>query len=120
MKTLIFLLLLSTTAYSQSLKMVMDVDRIAVNSSKKETSKSQRVLILSKGNFLGILTAKDTLVLERNHYPSIDVYTDRRHNNQLYWIKYAEGKDGFALFIIPLKPYKREVFSVCLKSTRNY
>ena len=124
MRTLLFLLL-SNVAFSQALKLELEVTRIPVTDSTYTNSTKEKVLIIFEEDKIGIVTTLDTLELHPSRvlvkkssklYISKSVYKDIRHDNQLYFITVVVTQLEFAIFITPIKPFKRRIWAINLHS----
>lgn len=118
MKLLLFLLL-SIQSLAQPLVLTMKVERVCLSHQEPKESYSGKVLIAQEGENYGIYTGKDTLYLKpykRIYVYSTNylVYQDTEHSNQLYSFKVVPEDYGIVIFITPLKPYNRKVYSIIL------
>lgn len=116
MKLLIPILLISLTSYSQGYKMEMIVHRIPVNSEDYSLPQKERVLLLFKDDYFGIVTSKDTILLKlvkltKEFYVYKEVGTE-----QVYAVKKYQGKDGFSLHIAPIRPFRKKLYGLNLMS----
>lgn len=66
--------------------------------------------------YSAIITDYDTIVLERKASANDIFYVDRYHDDQRYSVKTFDSDTGFIIFIVPLKPYKRRLYSILLSS----
>lgn len=109
-KAIIFLLILASgcgwEAFSQTMVLRMNVQRIPVTGAPGKHCENQRV-IFSEGKRTRILTPDDTLQLKRvknlvsepGH--SIAIYLDELHDNHPYNVRYLKGSKGIILYISP-------------------
>jgi len=121
---LLTILLFPILSFSQ---FYLEVERVGVNSTKKDTSTVQKVLLVTYGPHLGIATEKDTLELYFLVKPSTKdsrittrVHIDLWRNiRQLYSVLIVQDKAGFTFIITPLPPYKKEeLYSLIIKNAR--
>jgi hypothetical protein len=127
MKTLFFLLI-SNICFSQSMKILLNVETVPANSANTPNSKSTEIvtLIFEQDN-IGIITSKDTLALVKigeikplTHNPVSDpfvyLYQDEHHNGQKYYVTFRQDRKSFSIFISVMKPYIRKANSIILRS----
>lgn len=100
------------------MKISVVVDRIPQNCEGTLTTQTETIHLILEGENIGLITSTDTLALLKLN-PNIIVtnkYKDLHHNGQLYMVRYYEGKEGFILFITPLRPYIRKVHALIIKN----
>ena len=103
--------------YGQSVyKLKVKLERVAVTHVAPVTRVTREVLIVVHEKYFGLYTGYDTLdLIEVKQIDGFPVYIDRRHNDQKYFMVKKRTDEGFALFLCPLKPYKRrEVYGISL------
>ena len=116
-----FLILLTiVSSYAQvPFRIPLKVARIPINHSGPQEIDTVRVLLVFVGPLdnpkeLGIVTPKDTLIL-RNLLFDHHVYIDK--SSQKYLVEqYGAWGRGMMIFISPIKPYRRKLWSLVLSS----
>ena len=111
------MVLISIQAFSQSIKLEMDVARIPVTDSTVCLNTREKVMLVFEDSNIGVLTMFDTIELVlAKPFLDIPVYKDIRHNDQFYIVFFVKTSTSFAIFITPVKPYKRKLWSINLSS----
>lgn len=114
--TLISFLFLGELYGQTAYKLDVQLERIPVNHHKSPSSEITKVLLVTEDKYLGIYTGLDTLVLEKvKQVSTVYVYIDKLHDDQQYSVMMVKDV-GFILFVTPIKPYKRELWSLTIAS----
>lgn len=110
MLKLVLLILVSTTTFSQSLRLTLRVDRIPVVGHGAPEKSIETVTFKFPGDLLIIQTEQDTLVLKHDRTTFLGkfrIYLD--NDNQEWWVDMVyEERDGMRIAVVPLKPYKND------------
>lgn len=117
MKTIFTLIwfLTSLVSYSQrsTYKMDMVLERVPTSHPGVKLTETRNILMVFEGDYFGIYTGHDTLILKLvKPLGDVDVYKDVMHNNQEYYVRKLQANSGFSVFIVPIKPYKRKLWSI--------
>lgn len=119
-RTLLVLLVASTT-YAQSVyRLNASVQRTPINHHGPTISEDRKVLIVIEGGNYGVFDGYDTLYLvpskdgyehQGRNYPC---YQDIEHDNQNYNLYVIKNSSGFVMFVTPLKPFNRRLYSITI------
>ncbi len=73
-----------------------------------------KIKILFDYPYIGIMTPYDTLVLKKKSVGPFTLYEDEYNDDQLYDVDFLTNKNGFIVFVMPCKPYKRRLHSLII------
>jgi len=107
-------ILLSNLCLGQPLLITVKITKIPTNLVDSVQHSTERVMIVFEKGNLGFITWEDTLAL----IPvAQDVFIDILHQDQAYYLTFVQDiKGNFAFFLAPLKPYRRKLYSIIIKS----
>jgi hypothetical protein len=112
MRFLVPILFITQVSFAQfTLKLEATVTRIGAVQSFNISRKESVLLVFDKRN-VGVITTLDTLELYYcNLVGNYYVYYNKRDDHK-YSVLYIMNKGKIAIFIAPLRPYRRNVYSL--------